>query len=64
MGPVTSILKHIYAIWVKEQSEESFPLSVFINRPGTGDRISGSLYRKMNDVFEWGSNAGSVTEGD
>lgn len=35
MGPVTSILRYIYAVWVKEQSEESFPLSVFINSPET-----------------------------
>ena len=34
-GPVTFILRHIYAIWVKEQSEKSFPLSVLINSPET-----------------------------
>lgn len=39
MGPVTSILRHIYATWIKEQSEESFPLSVFVNNTGTRDRI-------------------------
>lgn len=35
MGPVTFILRHICAMWVKEQSKESFPLSVSVNSPVT-----------------------------
>lgn len=58
--------RHLCTIYSKKQSAYSFLLYLLANDSRTCGRILESLYKKMNDVFEWwgGGKAGKMTEGN